>query len=1035
MRSTPTLVLLGSAIAAAAATFSFESPPLESPPLRSTHTSPAATDDSQPLALAHDAVRFVPNQGQWQPSVRYAVLGPTVGWLHDDGFSVRYERWSQDEGDAGTSRAARRRCSGAVVRTRILDAAATGFDAGTQHAARHNFLVGDAAHHASNVPSFADVTMRSALPGIDVHFRPLPDAATSGGLFEYDLLLDPAADLGAFVAEVEGAERLSIDSDGQLVAHVETPDGPCQLVQRAPIAWQHADAQKPVAVSFRLLGTTRYGFVAEGLDPTLATTVDPGVVWGTHLGGGSTDRIYDLKSVAGTGVWLGGWSGSTDFPTTVGGFQTVGVADGFVAQLADDGNSLQFATYLGGSRSEEIRGIALAAGDIPVVVGFTNSSDFPVTAGVAQPGYAGGSFFLDIGDAFVTRLTANGSALVSSTFLGGLFDDIAEDVLVDGNDRSVVVGWSTSGDFPVPPGGFQPAFGGLPIAQSDGFVVGVEPNGQTIPFGTFLGGGFAEQLLAIDREPMSGDLVVSGWSGGSGYPTTPAVSGAQSAGAIDAVVTRLSADLSTAVFSTYLGGNDEDAAQTVKFAADASVWVGGFTSSSNFPALLNAPQQTLAGSVDGFVTRISALGQALVASTFLGGPGQDRVRDLDVSVDGLMVVGEAGDQFPLTPDALQTQWQQGQSDAFVTWMNLSGDQLLWSTYFGGTGQDSLLAVEFEDGGLATAAGFTYSPNFPIAPAGLQPQLLGVEDGVVLRFDLLADLGAGMQVVPAPVLDFKVLDPEVAPGTQQLELLDFELVNLTDRLLVVDSVRVLVTGQGVEPGGVRNLCVLRYEDPQGVGATVGEVASAIAAGETTVVLNGAILRPRATTRFTVEMEADQDSTRSREVGAAIVGADSWRIRAPGAGTGPSIGVNGAGRATGRVYVLGQLAGDLDESEELSVVDIRRMINRLGQPAPLADVDGDGVFDLDDLDATRDAVLGLGTVFQVPATIARGSWIRLPGLFPTEDVQAFLGGRSLQIGRVLPRELSLFVEADQPVGMQDLVVRVEGQAISSVLVEVF
>ena len=978
-------------------------------------------------------LQFVPNQGQWPEAagaVRYVALGDTAAWLHDDGYTLRFERWSAEERGNPI-----RRCMGAVVRSRFLGARTSGFVVGREFATRHHFLKGAVDQHVADVPSYETVTMTEVHPGIDVMFRPLPlDASgeAAKGPFEYDLLLEPGADLACFEVECDGVESLRIDDRGRLVAAVITPAGAHELVQQTPIAWQKtATGRRPVEVAFRLLGTTRYGFVAEHLDPELETVVDPGVVWGTHLGGGLTDRIHDMQWQPGSGVWVGGWTGSMDFPVTVGAFQTIGAADAMVARLADDGQSLVFASYLGGSSSDQVRGIALAPDQTATVVGFTNSGDFPLTAGAAQSLYAGSSPFIDIGDGFISRLSANGDSLLGSTYAGGLYDEVAEDVVLDASGNAIVVGWTTSADMPIPPGGFQPALGGLILAQSDGFVLGVSQDCQAFSFGTYLGGQFSEQLLGVDRDPASGDLAVAGWSLGADYPTTPSVVRPSSGGDIDGILTRLNADASGAVFSTYMGGVGEDAAQTVQFDPDGSVWIGGFTASTNYPTTLTAPQQTFAGTYDGFVTRVSSFGQSLVFSTLLGGPGQDRVRDLDISSQGMMVVGEAGDGFPLTADAVQGQFGEGITDGFASFLTNGGATLSWSTYLGGVGQDSLQAVTFADSGLAVVAGYTYSPDFPIAPAGFQPQLLGIEDGVVLQLDLLSDLGPAMEVKPVDQSAVEL----VAGG--DVDLMRFDLVNITTRDLVVESVDVLVAGAGATSQLVGDRRLFRVDSLLFGGTELGAGPLAVVPGAQQQIGLGDVILPAGTTtrfRLTAAVEASADGS-SVEVCAAIADASAWQVRAVGFGGGPTVSVSGAGRAIGPVYVLGALAGDIDGSGSRTVQDVRRLVTAIGSSDTVSDTDGDGVLTSVDADATTQAILGRGVIFSVPAQVAAGQCLLARCLMPVDGaVQATLGGLALTVGRVSPRQLSLLIDDSQPVGMQELVIELDGQVVFAGFVEI-
>ncbi|MFT4843655.1 MAG: hypothetical protein ACI90M_004136 [Candidatus Azotimanducaceae bacterium] len=170
-------------------------------------------------------------------------------------------------------------------------------------------------------------------------------------------------------------------------------------------------------------------------------------------------------------------------------------------------------------------------------------------------------------------------------------------------------------------------------------------------------------------------------------------------------------------------------------------------------------------------------------------------------------------------------------------------------------------------------------------------------------------------------------------------------------------------------------------------------------------------------------------------AAIVDASAWQLHAIGLGSGPTVSVSGLGRAIGSAYVLGALAGDVDGSGTRDVVDVRRLANQVGTANPTADTDGDGMVTPIDVQATAQAVLGRGTVFSVPSQIVRGNWLLVRGLLPSSaSVQAVLGGRSLLVGRSLPRELSVRVDTDNPIGLQELVVTLNGQIVFNGLVEV-
>jgi hypothetical protein len=801
------------------------------------------------------------------------------------------------------------------------------------------------------------------------------------------------------------------------------PDGEVELRHEPPIAWQETPAgPQPVRVQFRRVGERGYGFVAATLDPAFATVVDPGVVWGTYLGGGATDSINAMRWVPGSGVWVAGWAGSTDFPTTPGAYRTTGGADAFLARLADNGATLLSATYLGGSLGDEVRGLDLGPGDTPTVVGFTRSTNFPTTVGALQPSFGGSSPFLDIGDAFVVRFNAAGSALLAASYLGGIYDDIAEAVRVDAAGNATVVGWSSSPNYPTTPGSYQPAISGIPGLQSDGFITRVSATGQTALFSTYLGGQASEQLLAVDREPSTGDWVVGGWTLGADYPVTSSAYRTASSGGIDQILTRLTAGGGGVVFSTYLGGGASDVIQTLRVANDGSVWTAGFTQSTNFPTTLNAPQRVFAGQLDGTVAQLSGNGQLLLFATLLGGVGPEKVRGIDVAAAGVAVVGEAGLGFPLTPDAVQSQFLGGNLDGFVSFYTGGGTSLAFSSYLGGANQDSLASVQLSDGGLAVVAGWTFSSNFPVAPAGYQSSSRGVEDGVALQLDLLASLGDGLEITP---------DPTAAPSTWVVgdsELLGATVANRTQRELVLDAITVLVAGAGDTSGLVGAVRVERVDAGAAPVVVGGPLPLAGDNRETTIPLQGMLLAPAASTRLRVVANVPNLPTDSVELAAAIVDGSSWAVRALGAGSGPAVRVLGSGRVEGPLRLVGRLPGDADGDGLRTVLDVRRLLGSLGAVDRIADADGDGLLSLADVAATRGVVLGRATVHRVPPSVVRGEWFTIGVVLPElGTVQASLGGRSLRVGRVTAREITLQVDAAQSLGTQELLLSSGGRQL--------
>jgi hypothetical protein len=365
-----------------------------------------------------------------------------------------------------------------------------------------------------------------------------------------------------------------------------------------------------------------------------------------------------------------------------------------------------YSTYLGGSNYDYGLGIAVdpSTGDA-LVTGYTGSTNFP-TANPLQPNYGGG-----LHDAFMARLSADGSALVYSTYVGGSGDDRSYGVAVDpSTGDALVTGTTDSTNFPIA-NPFQPTnHGGY-----DAFVARLSADGTALVFSSYLGGSTIDDGYGIAVDPSTGDALVTGFTGSTDFPTANPLQPTNHGG-YDAFVARVSADNSLLVYSTYLGGSSYDYGQGI--AVDPSTGdalVTGFTGSTDFPTA-NPLQPTNTGYSNTFVARVSADGSALVYSTYLGGSLYDQGNGIavDPSTDEALVTGyTSSTDFPTA-----NSWQptnHGGYDAFVARVSPDGSALVYSSYLGGSGDDFALGIAVDpSSGDAFVTGYTASTNFPTA---------------------------------------------------------------------------------------------------------------------------------------------------------------------------------------------------------------------------------------------------------------------------------------------------------------------------------
>lgn len=391
---------------------------------------------------------------------------------------------------------------------------------------------------------------------------------------------------------------------------------------------------------------------------------------------------------------------------------------------------LLFSTYLGGSGGEDVKGLAVDGAGSAYVTGLANSADFPTTPGAFDD--SRGGFF----DAYVAKLNPAGTALEYAAYLGGDGGELSDDLVVDEAGHAYVTGYTRSPDFPVTPGAYKTTLNGV----TDAFVVKVSPAGDSLVYGTFVGGSYLEwgTGLALDE---AGSVYLTGYTTSGDLPTTPgafqATPGGE-AGYTDSFVAKLNAGGSALEYSTYLGGDELDQAWDIAVDAAGHAYVTGQTESANFPVTPGAYQTDFRRL---FVTKLNPTGSELVYSTFLGGNGNDEVGAIAVDEAGHAYVAghTTSTNFPVTPGAFQTDYHHGSSvtregDVFVVKFNLSGSSLVYSTYLGGTDHDLGFGLDVDGQGRAYVTGSTYSADFPVTPAAFQPERSGYPDAYLAKLD-------------------------------------------------------------------------------------------------------------------------------------------------------------------------------------------------------------------------------------------------------------------------------------------------------------
>ncbi|MBX3080221.1 MAG: SBBP repeat-containing protein [Anaerolineae bacterium] len=312
-----------------------------------------------------------------------------------------------------------------------------------------------------------------------------------------------------------------------------------------------------------------------------------------------------------------------------------------------------------------------------------------------------------------------------STYFGGGGEDDGFDIAVDAMNSAYITGETQSANFPV-----LNALQGTYSGGYDVVIMKLTPSGNELVYSTYLGGSQHDGGNGITVDNVGG-AYITGYTQSTNFPIFNALQGTLN-GQANAFVTKLSPSGASLVYSTYLGGENQDAGSAIAVDSAGSAYIAGLTRSSNFPTL-NAFQALYKGGGDAFVAKLSTNGATLVYSTYLGGDKPDYGNDLalDSSGNTYIVGATESANFPVF-NALQGIYA-GDNDVFVTKLNASGTGLIYSTFLGGLSVDWGYAIAVDSAGSAYVTGDTSSPDFPVFNA-LQSTKGGLADAFVAKLN-------------------------------------------------------------------------------------------------------------------------------------------------------------------------------------------------------------------------------------------------------------------------------------------------------------
>ena len=654
-------------------------------------TGPSAVSVHRAADYGTMPLLFIPNQGQFDSRVAYAVQGRDTQIFFSTG-GVTFVLSEQPAASGHKARSLRQVGTPEpaaqpprqrwALKVDFVDANPVAKPETLEQAETLiSYFKGRPEEWRTGLQASRKIIYRDLWPGIDLVYSGTVDN------LKYDFIVHPGADPDRIRLAWRGADSVQVTEDGQLA--VTTPLG--TLRDKMPVAWQEGEErQEKVSVAYDLRGpagvqvaaltTDRtlaaaqpreqvqvIGFTVGDYDRTRTLVLDPEMlVYCGFIGGSENDEGRGVAVDSSGNAYVTGITNSTvaTFPDTGGPDLSYngGSSDAFVAKVKADGTGLIYCGFIGGSGDDEGRGIAVDSSGNAYVTGVTNSTEatFPDTIGPSLS-FNGGS-----SDAFVAKVKADGKDLSYCGFIGGAATDGGFGIAVDSNGNAYVTRntFSTGTSFPVKDG---PSL--VNNEKGDAFVAKVQADGKDLSYCGFIGGGDADYGMGIAVDGSGSAYVVGYTSSSDGlFPKTVGPYLIHNGGS-DAFVAKVKADGKGLTYCGFIGGTGNDYGFGIAVDNGGNAYITGRTDSTEttkFPVTVG-PDLSQNGGIDAFVAKVQTDGKSLIYSGFIGGTVGEDGQGIAVDSNGnAYVTGGTGStqSFPVTvgPDLIAN----GKVDAFIT---------------------------------------------------------------------------------------------------------------------------------------------------------------------------------------------------------------------------------------------------------------------------------------------------------------------------------------------------------------------------------
>jgi hypothetical protein len=428
-------------------------------------------------------------------------------------------------------------------------------------------------------------------------------------------------------------------------------------------------------------------------------SVPANLIYNSYYGGNEADEARSITLDKDDSFYIFGYTLSSDLPTSSNSFQDSlkGSYDAFIAKFDSSGNHI-WSTYIGGSNVDIASSIKTTFDNHLILVGYSNSSDFPTTTGAFQINNAGQY------DVFIIKMDTSGQ-IIWSTLFGGMGGELGIDASIDLNNNIIVGGQTNSSNFPYTTGAFQP----LPLGGNDAFVAKFNPSGQLL-WATCYGGTSTEDAHAITSD-YENNVIITGMSNSNDLTVSTNALQTFNNGFFDIYIAKFSAN-GNFIWGTYFGGTNYDDVYGIHCDSLNNLYLAGRTASVDFETTANAFQTTKNNGIDACIFKLSTDGN-LIWSTYLGGDGDDFADRIYVDKNNNVttLINTISDTLSLIADTIFTNYPLNFEKVYIATLDSSGTPI-WTSYFGGGNIDKAYDFKIASGGKLFFTGTSQSTNLP-----------------------------------------------------------------------------------------------------------------------------------------------------------------------------------------------------------------------------------------------------------------------------------------------------------------------------------